>query len=322
MGDIVRYKCGYIVYPEHRQTVVKYTSASGRPSASLDIVGELAQGWVAYPNDVESVELGLSVTKIGANAFRDFPNLVDVRISSRVTGISDTAFVNCPKLMNFHVDEFNQNFKEANRLLLTYDGKTVVFGVNGQVEVPDGVQTIGRDSFRGYSGLESVSLPSTLKTISNEAFYNCVNLSEIEFPSGLTMISYASFQGSGLRTVNWPSQITSITGRVFRDCRSLGSIHIPDTVTTISTEFLYGCSSLVSVTIPDSVISIANSIFRGCTNLRTVTFGSGLQSLSPTAFTDCRSLTNVTFVGKTLEQVQGMSNYPWGISDPSIINVA
>lgn len=188
MGVIVRYKCGYIVYPEHRQTIVKYTSASGRPSVSLDIVGELAQGWVEHPNDVESVELGLTMTKIGANCFRDFPNLVDVRISSGVTSIADTAFANCPKLMNFHVDEFNQNFKEANRLLLTYDGKTVVFGVNGQVQVPEGVQTLGKYSFRGCSGLESVSLPSTLKTMGNEAFYNCVNLSEIEFPSGLTTI--------------------------------------------------------------------------------------------------------------------------------------
>ena len=76
-------------------------------------------------------------------------------------------------------------------------------------------------------------------------------------------------------------------------------------MTSIGNYAFYYCSSLTSVTIPDSVTNIGYS-----------------------AFYDCTNLTDMTFEGKTMEQVQniedeeGNKNYPWGISDTSIIHVA
>lgn len=44
-----------------------------------------------------------------------------------------------------------------------------------------------------------------------------------------------------------------------------------------------------------------------------------VTSIGANAFQDCASLTSVVFKGKTLTQVQNMTDYPWGISDTSII---
>lgn len=73
-------------------------------------------------------------------------------------------------------------------------------------------------------------------------------------------------------------------------------VKIGNDVTSIQEYAFYGCSGLTSVTIPDSVTSIGSGAFNGCGNL-----------------------TSVTFSGKMLEQIQEMENYPWGISDTSII---
>lgn len=46
---------------------------------------------------------------------------------------------------------------------------------------------------------------------------------------------------------------------------------------------------------------------------------SSVSSIGSNAFFGCHMLSSVMFQGKTLEQVQAMDNYPWGISDTSII---
>lgn len=50
-----------------------------------------------------------------------------------------------------------------------------------------------------------------------------------------------------------------------------------------------------------------------------VEIGSNVTSIGNSAFNNCSGLTSVTFSGKTLEQIQAMENYPWGIEDTSII---
>ena len=97
---------------------------------------------------------------------------------------------------------------------------------------------------------------------------------------------------------------------------------IPNSVTSVGLSSFYGCSNLTSLTIPDSVTSIGQGAFRYCTGLTNVTIGNGVTNIGSDAFDNCSGLTNVTFQGKTLEQVQAMSDYSWGISDTSIINVA
>ena len=78
----------------------------------------------------------------------------------------------------------------------------------------------------------------------------------------------------------------------------MNKVEIGTNVTSIGNG-AFSYMEIVDITIPNSVISIGEDAFLGAT-----------------------PMTNMTFQGKTLAQVSAMSNYPWGISDTSIINVA
>ena len=114
---------------------------------------------------------------------------------------------------------------------------------------------------------------------------------------------------------------TSIGDYAFASCSSLTSISIPN-MTTIGEGAFEGCGGLTSLTIPNSVTSIGGNAFRGCDALTSVTIPDSVTSIGEDAFDGCYELTIITFQGKTIAQVQEMDNYPWGIDDVSIINVA
>lgn len=126
-------------------------------------------------------------------------------------------------------------------------------------------------------------------------------------------------------TVDIGNTVTGIGFCAFLECTSLASITIPDTVTSIGECALQSCTSLVTVDIPSRVATIGNSAFSLSDNITSLTIPASVTSIGEYAFSDCSSLTSVTFLGKTIEQVTGMENHPWGIIEDnpgSIIHVA
>lgn len=61
--------------------------------------------------------------------------------------------------------------------------------------------------------------------------------------------------------------------------------------------------------------------FAGSWHLKRICIGSGVQSngLSEDAFINCPEVELMYFKGKTLSQVEQMANYPWGLTDTSVI---
>ena len=78
---------------------------------------------------------------------------------------------------------------------------------------------------------------------------------------------------------------------------------------------------MTSITLPSTLSSIGMWAFEMCNRISSVTIPSSVQHIGQEAF-NATLLNNITFQGKTLAQVQEMENYPWGIEDTSIINVA
>lgn len=100
-------------------------------------------------------------------------------------------------------------------------------------------------------------------------------------------------------------------------------------------------NNLTDITLPGSVKSLGESSFESSENLSSVTIAEGLETIGVMAFSSTSNLkefvipssvttigvnalrgsrTSVTFMGKTLAQVQAMTNYPWGITDTSVIH--
>ena len=115
------------------------------------------------------------------------------------------------------------------------------------------------------------------------------------------------------------SWVKSIGECVFYDCVSLESIAIPDSVKSIGDSAFDSCTSLKSIIIPNSVKSIGNGTFYNCASLKSIIIPSSVKSIGNYAFASCSSLREVIFKGKTMDQVEAMNKYPWGIKGTRII---
>ena len=115
------------------------------------------------------------------------------------------------------------------------------------------------------------------------------------------------------------SKVKSIGKWAFESCISLKSIIIPDSVKSIGDSAFIDCISLESIVIPDSVKCIGEWAFAGCTSLKSIIISNSAKKIGDWAFGYCTSLKEVIFKGKTIDQVNAMDNYPWGIEDISII---
>ena len=227
----------------------------------------------AISNDIKSVEIGNSVTKLPFGAFYNCSRLTSVTIPNSVTSIGRSAFDGCSGLKkSAYPSGLNDPFSYGVRIQYPREGAIIedgfVFGpeknaiyfapfsLEGEYVIPESVSSIGAKAFSRCSGLTSVIIPNAVTSIGRSAFEGC---------SGLTSISIGNV-------------VTSIGEYAFYDCSGLTSVIIPNAVTSIGEYAFYGCSGLTSVIIPKSVNSIGDYAFDGCSGLKKSAYPSGLYN--------------------------------------------
>ncbi len=162
------------------------------------------------------------------------------------------------------------------------------------VTLPDGLQSIGEEAFRGCSELTSIDIPASVTSIGENAFYDCTSLTAVTLPDGLESIGNRVFcVCSALTSIDIPASVTSIGESAFNGCSSLAAVTLPDGLQSIGDNAFRGCSELTSIDIPASVTSIGAGAFNGCSNLAAVTLHDGLQSIGEDAFRGCSALTSI-----------------------------
>ena len=238
------------------------------------------------------------VTVITKWAFESCSELTSVTIPSSVTHISNSPFMGCSGLMEFIVDPDNPAYCSRNRLLLTKDGETLVAGINGDVEIPACVTSIGQESFWGCRGLLSVIMPEGVTTVGEGAFRYCTKLASVTIPPNVTNIGdFAFLCCSGLSSVEIPGRVGSIGKGVFEGCEGLSSVTIFEGVTHIGECAFEGCIGLESVMIPSSVTLIDQTAFDYCYSLKTIKVDHGdavrVRSLLAESGVDVAALTFV-----------------------------
>lgn len=255
---------------------------------------------------LEKVVLCEGLKKINDNAFSKCSALSEITIPDSVEYIGDDAFANCTALkkvtcstdgITIHQDAFTGCTGLADE-----NGMTIVAGIlwkydgpGGEVTVPEGVTTIGPNSFReGYSrawrsyasyrqtgSLTAVTLPSSLRKIEKNAFEGCVSLKEIEIPEGVCHIGEEAFRGCGsLQHIKTPSTLSSIGKRAFYECNDLKEFIIPSGMKTIADETFYGCKSIKSIEIPKDLEEVGMDAFRDCSKLTAVNVVADNRSYS------------------------------------------
>jgi hypothetical protein len=131
-----------------------------------------------------------------------------------------------------------------------------------EVELPDGLETIGGRAFSNCLGLKSIDIPSTVTEIGERAFQHCCSLKVITLPQSLLKLGEEAFE----------------------DCRALETIHIPPLIQTIEAGTLSGCMSLANVILPLGLQEIKESAFQSCESLVSIDFPSSLRVIGKLAF--------------------------------------
>ena len=116
-------------------------------------------GLVTIPVSVTNDDTTYPVTRIGAYAFAESPELTGVNIPNSITEIGDHAFENCSGLAS--------------------------------ITIPETVTTIGPRTFAGCTQLTSVDIPASVTDLGLWAFLNCDNLKDVYIhnsdPDGMNM---------------------------------------------------------------------------------------------------------------------------------------
>ncbi len=145
-------------------------------------------------------------------------------------------------------------------------------------------------------------------------------MTELVIPEGTTKIgNYAFSECLALTSLTIPDGVTSIGDYAFNRCIALTSLTIPASVTTIGDYAFNACNALTSLTISDGVTTIGDYAFYVCYKLTSLTIPASVTSIGRSAFAQCPTTCNITFA-KTMAEVKGMSNYPWGIFSSAVIH--
>ena len=287
------------------EAVLKGSYCSGGKLA----VSETTSGALVIPEKLG----GFPVGRIDEAAFRYCTKLTSVTIPSTVTSIKGNPFSGCREIESFIVVPDNPNFKSVNGLLCTRDGKKVIAGVKGDLEIPEGVDTIGESAFYAYWSLKSVKIPASVKTIGPLAFYNS-GLTSVVIPNGVVTIGNSAFGDCWqLTSAEIPASVTDIGVRAFsassgkmerivvspenlkyasvngllcsKDGKTIiagidGDVAIPDGVTCINDCAFYKCDGLITLSIPSSVTKIGKSAFEWCDKVKMFSVSSANSKYS------------------------------------------
>ena len=206
-------------------------------------------------------------------------------------------------------------------------------------EVPEGTVRIGKNAFKDFDALKTVTLPKTLESIGSRAFSGCRRLKSINIPTGLQIVEEYAFGGcTGLKEVNvnslddWLTVLfrgdhntplcygavlkvngetlteADINGKqyvksgMFCKYRLLKRVSVGGNTRIISEKAFAECESLTDVQINNGVEKIGYKAFYRCP-LHSIRLPDTLQSLGPEAFKDCDKLTDVT-LGKGLDSIK------------------
>ncbi len=235
-------------------------------------------GVITIPSQIE----GMTVTKIGANAFSGQSEITEINIPATVTSIDASAFDDCPSLESInYLGTYNQ--------YVSIDG--VLYGDYGRglLRYPEGK----RD--------EVLTLPYNLHNVRDYAFKNNIYLKKVIFPSDVAGGNYTSTLGlgafSGCTALEELENcyVTYFNKEAFKDCTSLKELTFhAENITHLSNQVFLNCSSLEKITFKGNVGRTGWQVFGYCTRLKNVVFEGTLEVIGWGCFEGCLSLESFT----------------------------
>ena len=275
-----------------------------------------------------SLDLPENLTNLGNNAFQGCTALKSVIMPENESGtltLGNSVFDSCTALeridlpvgtLSIGTTIFNNALADEIWLKAPFNSTLIASVPSGKAInfiYPSFTTSIAQDEWKNNTALKTVGIPDSVTSIGTDALRACTSLTEVTIPESVTTLgNNVCFGDTSLTTAT----IGNIAGNyMFGDCSALTEVNITGSPTVIGTAFTLRCTSLTSFTVPDTVMQIGSNVFDGCTSLAAVTIPVGVTSFGTNIF---RGVTNaslvVTFTGRTMAEVQALTNYPFALT--------
>lgn len=173
---------------------------------------------VAVPN---------TVVRIGDEAFARCISLESVCIPASVEKIGKNPFVDLDSKV---INNESEAYVIDNKILYSADRTRLVSCLTdaAMVIVPKTVRVIGSLAFTRRAKLKKVQLPDGLERIGRDSFSDCDALEEVVIPASVKTISPYAFSGcESLKKVTFLGEVQSLSRTAFSDCFNLYTILVP-----------------------------------------------------------------------------------------------
>lgn len=250
--------------------------------------------------------------------FRKRPNSTFITFPSTIKNICENMFRECSiKSIKFNQPLVNElvigsdAFRYTGCVFEIPNGTTHIgdyafsANKNKEIVVPEGVISIGDNSFEYSRKTVSIKLPNSLKSIGNYCFLECGLIKSIFIPENVAEIGEQIFERcyklESIEVDNKNKFFTSIDGVLYnKDCTTLiafpanykeNEYTILDGVTTISkSAFMF--SKLQKINLPSSLILIDETAFY-FSNINEIDIPNSVTHIKQCAFANCKSIVNV-----------------------------
>ena len=261
------------------------------------------------PKSLKTVNITNDVY-VGYGAFMNCEDLENVTLSKSRTSstttisfqaIKDYAFYNCHSLKELVIPSSTTYlgsyafYENDNLAKVTFEGSKITTINDYTFYGCDVLNDINKDSDA------NVNITNGVTSIGVSAFENCSSIASVELPSGITKLDHYAFKSTtSLVSVNLPQGITYLGDEVFMNAESLKSIVIPSSVTEYVGEYAFANTySLSSITINNAIISdhMFDSATKNVTSGVALELESQINSIGDYAFVNTTGLTSLVLDG-------------------------
>lgn len=277
-------------------------------------IREIGDSAFYFCNSLKRIELPEGLKAIGADAFNGCYSLTEIHFPAELEMIGRAAFYYTGSLTDITVAPGNTAYESENGVLYN-KGKTKLIccpaAKKGSFKVAETVTAIEDRAITYSASLTEIELPDGLETIGEEAFFACYDLTILNLPAGVREIGKSAFEGCNLTGLNIPAGFREIGEAAFAGC-SWKEISIPAGVTEIKKEAFRGCD-MQRVQFPDGLEIIGDGAFCECGSLTEVSLPAGVREIGQYAFDDCDNLTGMS-IPASVEKI-GEYAFPYDLKD-------
>lgn len=280
-----------------------------------------------------SLELPEGLTNLGNTAFQACTALKSVIMPENETGsltLGDSVFTGCSALerVDLPVGTLTVGSTTFSNALASECWIKAPFNSNLVGSIPSGklvnyiypsfTTSIAANEWKDNTKLKSVALPDTITNIGHDAFRN-TSITTFTVPPLITTLVYQMFyQCLTLESLDL-NNVTEVGADICNGCSALDELLNADKLVTIGQRAFMG-TAITEFTGGSNLATVGASAFKNCTALTEATFPAATTSMGATVFQGCTSLTEITMTGKEMATVQGMTNYPFGLTTGQVIH--